>query len=84
MKPLFNVKHPGKISYYELDPVTKQEKLTSTVEIDKVPEAMRFGDTPEGLIPIVKVVMIPGDKFREIIEYGPKNQFVRNTIQIRQ
>lgn len=76
-------KHPGKISYFELDPITKEEKLTSTADIKDVPESLRFADTPDGHIPVVKVVMIPSDKFREIIEYGPKGQFLRNTIQIR-
>ena len=77
MKP----KHPGKIFYYEWDPITKEEILTSTELIKNIPESLRFGDTPDGFIPVVKVVMIPKGQNREIIEYGPNGQFLRSTIQ---
>jgi hypothetical protein len=55
--------------------------LTSSALVQNVPEALRFGNTLNGCIPVVKVVMIPKGTSREIIEYGPNGEFIRSTIQ---
>ncbi|HME53882.1 MAG TPA: hypothetical protein VKM55_16775 [Candidatus Lokiarchaeia archaeon] len=74
-------KHPGKISYYELD--NGEEKLVSVDDVQNVPESMRFRKDVSGTdVPVVKTVAIKDAKgnIREIIEYGPKGEFLQSTM----
>jgi hypothetical protein len=73
-------KHPGSITYYER--VDGKEKKVKTTPIDQIPESMWFGETNKGRVPIVKVVAQPMGNGREIIEYGPKGEFIRSTIML--
>lgn len=71
--------HPGKIIY--LDGNTQQ--VVSEANIEDVPESLRFAESADGFIPIVKVIAtVVGDR-RYIREYGPDGQLLRSTIQVR-
>lgn len=72
------MKHPGQIAFYEIK--EGQEVLLHTDPIKSIPINMQFIDTPNGKIPVVKCVMMGEGSFREIIEYGPKGEFLRSTI----
>lgn len=71
-------KHPGTITYVD------QTKGTERVaDIATVPEKMRFAITPQGKVPIVKVVAsVAGDK-RTIQEYGDDGKLYRSTVQLK-
>ena len=71
-------KHPGTITFYEL--VEGVEKIVKTTPIDQIPESMRFRETTKGKVPVVKVVSQQMGSGREIIEYGPKGEFLQSTI----
>jgi hypothetical protein len=75
MKP----RHPGKIDFYENR--NGKEILTHTDKIENIPDNFRFIQIDNDWIPIVKVVAIMDDKGRprEITEYGPGGQRLRNT-----
>lgn len=73
-------KHPGKIVY--LDGNT--QKVTTTLDVAQVPEAMRFVKTDKGLVPVVKVVAFTSGNQRIIKEYGPNDAMLRSTIQLDQ
>ena len=71
-------RHPGFIVY--VDGNTKEE---SREPIAEVPESLRFAETEDGEVPIVKVVSyLEGDR-RIIREYGPNDELLRSTVQIR-
>ena len=71
-------KNPGKIYYYENK--GSGEILVETCDVKEVPESMRFVEVNGKRIPVVKVVMLQSGDFKEIIEYGPKEKFLRSTI----
>ena len=62
--------------------VEGQEIVVSEKPVAEVPEAMRFHQTPEGPVPIVKAVAIagPGGRIVEIHEYGPGGVLLRSTL----
>lgn len=74
-------KHPGTIVY--VDGVTQKE--TRRVASSQVPESMRFVSTPEGLVPVVRVVTStsPDGNRCTIREYGPAGEFLRSTVQLK-
>ncbi len=72
-------KHPGSIQY--IDGQTQQ--VTHTANISEVPASLRFAETPQGLVPVVKVVAHQEGDRRIIREYGPDGQFLRSTVQVR-
>ncbi|QRN97492.1 hypothetical protein JRI60_52685 [Archangium violaceum] len=72
-------KHPGSIQYID----GKTQQVTQTVDIAEVPANLRFAETPEGLVPVVKVVALQEGNQRIIREYGPEGQFLRSTVQVR-
>ncbi len=75
------MKHPGKIAYHESR--NGVEKLVNTEDVNNVPETMRFRKGKDGKdVPVVKAVaMKDGDgNVREIIEYGPKGEFLQSTM----
>lgn len=73
-------KHPGTIVY--IDGATQKE--TSRMPIAQVPEDLCFAPTPEGLVPVVKVVAITHGNQRTLREYGPNGELLRSTVQVRQ
>lgn len=71
-------KHPGTITYVDKDKGTERVS-----DIATVPEQFRFAMTPEGKVPIVKVVAsVAGDK-RTIHEYGDDGKLYRSTVQLK-
>jgi hypothetical protein len=72
------MKHPGQIAFYKIQ--DGEEILLHTEPIEKIPITMQFIDTPDGKIPVVKTVLMEKGKMAEIIEYGPKGEFLRSTI----
>ena len=74
-------KHPGKITFVEcMDGV---EKVVKVEDVLNVPESMRFRKDASGKdVPVVKTVAMKtaDGRVREIIEYGPKGEFLRSTV----
>ncbi len=69
--------HPGFIEYFE------EDRPVDRLPIAQVPKELQFAQTPEGLLPVVKVVAhIRGDE-RIIREYAPGEKLVRSTVQRR-
>ncbi|MBN9687188.1 MULTISPECIES: hypothetical protein [unclassified Corallococcus] len=73
-------KHPGFIRY--IDGKTQQE--VRRMEIAQVPEALQYAQTPKGWVPVVKVVALEEGNQRTLREYGPGDELLRSTVQVRQ
>lgn len=73
------MQHPGTITY--LDGNT--HAVVSVEAVENVPEALRFADTPTGKVPVVKVIATVAGDQRTIREYGPGDQLLRSTVQLR-
>ncbi len=74
-------KHPGKITFVEI--MNGVEKLVKVEDVLNVPESMRFRKDASGKdVPVVKTVAMKtaDGNIREIIEYGPKGEFLQSTI----
>lgn len=69
--------HPGKIIFMEGDTVTRE------ADADEVPFRIRFVETPEGLIPVVKIVAVTIGRQRTIRQYGPDGQLLKSTVQLQ-
>jgi hypothetical protein len=69
--------HPGKIVFMEGDTVTHEE------DASEVPFSIRFIETPEGLVPVVKIVAVVAGNKRTIRQYGPQGQLLKSTVQVR-
>jgi hypothetical protein len=69
--------HPGTIVFVDGD--TNEETEEQAVD---VPESIRFAETPEGLVPVVRVVARTSGTRRIIREYGPNGELLRSTVQI--
>lgn len=72
-------KHPGYIRY--IDGKTQQE--VRRVEISQVPESLQYVQTPGGWVPVVKVVAFEQEERRTLREYGPGEELLRSTVQVR-
>ena len=71
--------HPGKIVFID----GNTGKIVSEDDASTVPESIRFANTPNGKVPVVKVVsLVEGDQ-RSIKEYGPSGELLRTTLQRR-
>jgi hypothetical protein len=70
-------RHPGTIVYVDGD--TGEE---TTEDAAAVPESLRFAETEEGLVPVVRVVARTAGDRRYIREYGPDGELLRSTTQI--
>jgi hypothetical protein len=70
--------HPGKITMVNADDGTSK-----VLEASQVPEAVRFVNTPEGRLPIVRIVSSTSGDKRTIQEYGTEGQMLRSTVQTR-
>lgn len=73
------VEHPGTIEFVDGDTneITEEDAAN-------VPESLRFAETDEGLVPVVRVVARTAGKQRFIREYGPGGELLRSTVQIQQ
>jgi hypothetical protein len=69
--------HPGKIIFMEGDTILHEK------DANDVPFGIRFVETPDGLVPVVKVVAITTGNQRRIHQYGPDGQLLETTLQIR-
>ncbi len=70
--------HPGKIVF--VDGITQQVvKERSAAE---VPFNVRFIETEDGLVPVVKIVNFTTAEQQIIRQYGPDDQLLRSTVQI--
>jgi hypothetical protein len=72
-------KHPGFIRY--IDGQTQQE--VRRMDISQVPEALQYAQTPGGWVPVVKVVSTEAGNQRTLREYGPSDELLRSTVQVR-
>jgi hypothetical protein len=72
--------HPGTITY--VDGATGA--VVNAVPATEVPESLRFIERDGRLVPVVRVVMNQLDASRrEIEEYGPNEELLRRTQQVR-
>ena len=69
--------HPGTIVFVDGDTNEETEEQAADV-----PETIRFAETPEGLVPVVRVVARTSGTRRIIREYGPDGELLRSTVQI--
>jgi hypothetical protein len=69
--------HPGTIVFVDGDTNEETEEQAADV-----PESIRFAETPEGLVPVVRVVARTSGTRRIIREYGPDGELLRSTVQI--
>lgn len=69
-------KHPGNIHYHQ----GPEETLVRVVPVADVPEPLRFAPTPDGDVPVVKVVALTTSVGLELREYGPAGQLLRTTL----
>jgi oxalate decarboxylase/phosphoglucose isomerase-like protein (cupin superfamily) len=72
-------KHPGTIEF--VNGITNE--VTHRRPISEVPESLRFANTEQGLVPVVKIVELTSGDQREIHLYGPNEQWLRTTLQRR-
>jgi hypothetical protein len=78
-KAMSKPKHPGFIRY--IDGKTQQE--LRRMDIAQVPEDLRYAQTPGGWVPVVKVVSFEEGNQRTLREYGPAEELLRSTVQLR-
>lgn len=71
--------HPGKVTYVD----GRTQQVIEVEDVADVPETMRFAETPHGLVPVVKVVVLQGEGRSEIHEYGPTGELLRSTVGVR-
>lgn len=72
--------HPGFIVYLEAPSMREVRRLPVT----QVPDELRFAQTPEGWVPVVKVVAQTDGDRRTLSEFGPDDQLLRTTTQRRE
>ncbi len=68
--------HPGTIHYHQ----GPEETLVRSVAVADVPEPLRYAQTPDGEVPVVKVVALTTAVGLELREYGPAGQLLRTTL----
>jgi len=73
--------HPGKIAYYSIE--DGKQRLVSERSVNDVPDTARYAQTSHGMVPVVKVVATTTGNQRFIREYGPQDEFLRATTQLR-
>ena len=71
--------HPGKIVYVD----GNSGRVVAEEDAKNVPDFMAFVRTPEGHVPVVKVVATTLENERWIREYGPDGRLLRSTLQLR-
>jgi hypothetical protein len=71
-------KHPGKIVF--VDGITQQ--VVKERSASEVPFNVRFIETEDGLVPVVKIVNFTTLEQQIIRQYGPDDQLLSSTVQI--
>lgn len=79
MQVASETQHPGKILYVDAD----GKKADHEKDASAVPESVRFVETADGLVPVVKVVKQTLGDTRVIRQYGPDGGLLRSTTQVR-
>jgi hypothetical protein len=71
--------HPGTIVYVDgnTNAVVREGPAAD------VPESVRFADTEQGRVPVVRVVATTAGDQRFVREYGPAGELLRTTVQVR-
>jgi hypothetical protein len=73
------MRHPGKVLYVD----GNSGQVLETIDAAEMPDSIRFADTERGRVPVVKVIAtIVGDK-RYVREYGPNDELLRSTVQLK-
>lgn len=72
--------HPGKIVFIDGD----TGKVIDQDNASEVPEDVAYAETDDGLVPVVKVVAHTLEDRRTIEEYGPNDELLRSTLQIKE
>lgn len=72
------IHHPGYITFVDANKGTEEVKPA-----DAVPEGIRFAPTPEGPVPVVKVVAQTQGNRRTIRQYAEDGFELRSTVQTR-
>jgi hypothetical protein len=70
--------HPGFIVFVDGDTGVEVRR----VEASTMPESACFEDTPNGRVPIVKIVAHTGGNERHLLAYGPNGELLRSIVQI--
>ena len=70
--------HPGKIIF--VDGLTQE--VTKEVLASEVPFNIRFIETEDGFVPVVKIVNFATEDRNIIRQYGPNNELLQSTVQI--
>jgi hypothetical protein len=71
--------HPGKIIYID----GNSNEVLREQNIEDVPESLHYVQTDKGLVPVVKVVATTYENRRFIRQYGPDDEFLSETVQIK-
>lgn len=71
--------HPGKIIYLN----GNTDEVIREMPIEDVPSNMRYVETDDGFVPVVKVIATTVDNQRFIRQYGPNDEFLSETIQTK-
>jgi hypothetical protein len=69
-------RHPGTILFID----GRTQQITVRLDATEVPRSVRFADTKQGRVPVVKVVAYPKGSQRVIREYGPADELLRTSI----
>jgi hypothetical protein len=69
-------RHPGTILFVD----GRTQRVTFRVDAAEVPRAVRFAETKQGRVPVVKVVAYPRGNQRIIREYGPADELLRTSV----
>ena len=73
------MEHPGVILF--VDGLT--DRVIREAKAEEVPEAVRFAPTPDGPVPVVRIVCFDHPGARIIREYGPNGELLRDRIDLR-
>lgn len=65
--------HPGTVVFYDAD----KDEITDEADAATLPDSMKFEETDEGLVPIVRVVLFTREDRQIIASYGPNGELLR-------
>jgi hypothetical protein len=71
--------HPGTIVYVDGNTNTVVRETPAS----EVPESVRYAETDQGWVPVVRVVATTSGDQRFVREYGPAGELLRSTVQVR-
>ncbi len=71
--------HPGTIVFVDGD----TNAVIREVPASAAPDSVRYADTEQGPVPVVRVVATTAGDQRFVREYGPAGELLRTTVQVR-